>query len=316
MKISYSAPAKIIISGEHSAVYYKPALISAVGFRLTFTVKDGTNKSNDNRVLEVSKKVKIWLKRKNIPYHDKTFDFKVSSQIPRSGGFGSSSALSVAAAATFLEFFTDGKENFRKEEINEVAYECEKIFHGNPSGMDNATSCFGGLIFYRKEFEFLKTASSLPFLIPKKFQNNLFILSTGNRSETTLDLVSNLAERTKQNPAKYKKIYNDIEKTTKKITESIERAELNQFLKLLAKNQSFLTKLGVVSYKTSSFLKDLQSFGFGKISGAGGVKNGSGYALFCTYPDKQKAFEDHLKKEKIEFYRFIQDGEGVRREEN
>jgi len=36
------------------------------------------------------------------------------------------------------------------EEINDVAYEGEKGYHGTPSGIDNTASTFGGLIWFEK----------------------------------------------------------------------------------------------------------------------------------------------------------------------
>ena len=35
-----------------------------------------------------------------------------------------------------------------KNSVNLWAFECERLIHGTPSGIDNTTSCFGGVIGY------------------------------------------------------------------------------------------------------------------------------------------------------------------------
>lgn len=67
--------------------------------------------------------------------------------IPTGSGLGSSSATAVAVVKAISEAY--GK-NLPIERINEIAYECEKLIHGTPSGGDNSASCYGGLIWFRK----------------------------------------------------------------------------------------------------------------------------------------------------------------------
>ena len=117
-----SAPAKLILSGEHSVVYGYPAIASAVGKRLV--------------ALQRGKKIEI------------------ASEIPIGAGMGSSAAYAVATSAIKL-----GGMNLEK--INELAYKMEKKRHGAPSGVDNTICTYGGFLWYRKESENLKTFKTI-----------------------------------------------------------------------------------------------------------------------------------------------------------
>ena len=77
-------------------------------------------------------------------------------------------------------------------------------------------------------------------------------------------------------------------------------------------NQILLEMLGVVSQKAKNLLKNLESFGYGKITGGGGKKEGSGYMLF--YADKIKEFENFCKKKNIIYFKFNQSYHGVKKE--
>ena len=127
MRISYSAPAKVILSGEHAVVYGKPALVSALNLRLRFSLWEEKSRITDKSIRFISETVKTYLNTQKIVYSDKEFDFKIESEIPVGRGLGSSAALSVASAAAFLEFYTG--EQFKKETVNELAFQVEKHFH-------------------------------------------------------------------------------------------------------------------------------------------------------------------------------------------
>ena len=173
--ISYTAPAKVILSGEHAVVYGKPALVSALDLRLKFSltsfVRSYKTGTLPKEIFFIAETVKTYLQKQKIKFEDKSFNFEIISDIPIGRGLGSSAALCVAASASFLEFYIGKK--FSKEEINNVAYKAEKYFHRNASGVDVSASCFGGLIYYRKAVEFLNSISSLNFKIPKKIEENL-----------------------------------------------------------------------------------------------------------------------------------------------
>jgi len=309
--ITFSAPAKVILSGEHSVVYGHPALVASIDKRLYFSLSEKYffNKKEDEKSKEIvkliEKTVVSYLEKNKIAYHQKKYSFKIESEIPVGCGLGSSAAFSVAATACFLKFLTN--KYFPKEEINKLAYQIETYFHQNPSGVDNTASCFGGLIYYRKEFEFLKNTSFLNFKIPKNF--SLYLIDSGRPKEKTKEMVKAVFEKYKKNPSFFENVFFDIEKTTKKMVLAIKEENKALFQEAILDNEIFLEILGVVSSKTKKLLQKLSSFGVGKITGAGGKSNGSGFILF--FAQKEKELISFLQKQKINFLKFAFDDKGV-----
>jgi mevalonate kinase len=309
-QITYCAPAKVILSGEHAVVYGKPALVSTADLRLRFTVTTlmRPHESCTNlTILFISNKVKEYLEKNRIKYKNKHFNVQIESDIPIGRGLGSSAALSVAAVSSFLRFYTE--KEFEKTVINNLAYQVEKHFHKNPSGVDNSASCFGGLIYYRREFEFLKNMAVLNFKIPQKIEEKLFLIDSGQSLESTAQMVESVGKMYNKKPALVEQILNDIEKVTKRMTVAIVKEDINFFQQCLLDNQIFLEMLGVVSMRTKTMLKNLSQYGVGKVTGAGGKIGGSGFLLFIT--NNQSGLERYLKKEKINYYKFHQDDKGL-----
>ncbi|MCX6731248.1 MAG: hypothetical protein NTZ55_05350, partial [Candidatus Roizmanbacteria bacterium] len=126
--IRYSAPGKVILSGEHAVVYGKPALVCAINKRLsiTFTVAHKTIYQDDIfPILEQS--VVDFLTSKKQKIQKNNYTYSIESSIPIGRGLGSSAAYCACISAGLLELFT-GKE-WSKEEVNICAYQMEKYFH-------------------------------------------------------------------------------------------------------------------------------------------------------------------------------------------
>lgn len=299
MKITYSSPAKVILSGEHAVVYGKPALVSTINLRLKFSLWEESVKVNDKNILFISKIVKAYLKNQKVTFFDRLFNFKIESEIPIGRGLGSSAALSVACTAAFLEFYTGQKA--KKETVNHLAFQIEKQFHQNPSGVDNTAACFGGLILYKKQ----AGLNSLDYKIPKKIEERLFLIDSGKPKETTGEMVSFVGTK---NVAKE---LEELENVTKKFKESIKEENIILFTDCLKKNEELLEKLEIVSEKTKKLLLSLSNFGSGKVTGAGGKKTNSGFILF--FADDSEGLKSYLNMNKIIFYKFISDNKGLKK---
>ena len=228
--ITYSAPAKVILSGEHAVIFNKPALALALALRLNFSLLNaGSKRKNNTNIDFISKTVKNYLKsqKKKILSNRDLYQYVIKSSIPIKRGLGSSAALSVAASATFLEYYSG--ETYPNEIVNNLSYKIEKRFHDNPSGVDNSACCFGGLIYFRKEFNFLKNISQLNFIIPKKIEEKLYLIDSGPPLEKTSEMINLVADFYRRHPKKAADIFNDIEKTTRRFVVSIIKEDEHLF---------------------------------------------------------------------------------------
>jgi len=250
-----SAPAKIIIHGEHSVVYNKPALLAALDKRLTASIK----------------------------LNNKNLSLTAKSDIPIGVGLGSSAALSVVSAAVIDKTFN---LNLSKEQINEIAYDLERQFHGSPSGADNTVSTYGGFLWFRKELEYLKL---IKLIDPKELKliPEFVFINTGKPVETTLQMVAQVRKLYNRRPKYTQKILNDQEIQTKKCLTALKTNKPALLKESIRLGQRNLEKLGVVSDKTKMLIRALEMLGASaKISGAGGkLKNSGLLIVYHKNPD-------------------------------
>src|SRR3989344_290210 len=314
MKISYSAPAKVILSGEHSVVYGKPAIAAAFDRRLTFEISHEVSfrphqtreKSHHQKILAIAKIVTDYLTNIKLPFTNYKYLYKIESDIPIGRGLGSSGALACASTAAFYHYYTGKKPT--EEIISKLSYQIEKLANKNDSGLDSTVSTVGGLIFFRKEFEFLKSIFQLPYHIPDNLVQNLILIDSGKPEETTGQIVGSVKVRYRKNPKKIANILNQMELITKQLIISIVSNNEALFSKSILQNQTLLEQLGVVSNPTKILLSELTKWGTGKITGAGGVKKGSGYLLF--YSKNKDEVINYCQKNNLDYLFFKQSNHG------
>ena len=185
MKVTVTAPGKVNIMGDHAIVHGKPSVLTAVNLRLTCTITDDKTgglltiqaTESPEYIQHAVDRVKNHFQIDKLP----VMNIKISSEIPIGYHLGSSAATAVATVGAAMYFL---KKIWNPQLINQLAYEVEKEKHGNPSGGDNTAVTFGGLLWYRKELEFLRSIWQLPFKIPGQL-NNFFLIDTGRSKEST-----------------------------------------------------------------------------------------------------------------------------------
>lgn len=258
--IKFSAPAKIHLLGEHSVVYGKPAILAAINLRISVSIQKGINNLPSYLKL-IEKIVKKRFNLKSIsPYK-----LKIDSQIPIGAGLGSSAALSATYITALLSYL---KIKWDLTLINELSFEAEKIFHGNPSGGDNTTVVYGGLIWYQKGMPF----TPLPFKIHKNIKP-FFLINSGKPVETTRQMIE-IAK------PKIKNILDQQEQLVKELAIALKGGNEKKLIEIIRDGERNLEKIGVVGKKAKEIIRQVEkSGGAAKILGGGGFKDGSGMIL-------------------------------------
>lgn len=140
--------AKIILMGEHSAVYGKPAVVLPISnVQMKVTVKPalsgrtmqskyfiGSISKAPSNLLGTQRLIQTLLRR----FHQTSaaFSMRIESTIPSERGMGSSAATAVAVTRALYNYF---HQTLTHRQLLADSNIEEKITHGNPSGMDAAT---------------------------------------------------------------------------------------------------------------------------------------------------------------------------------
>ena len=298
MTVTISAPGKIHLLGEHMVVYGKPALLAAIDKRLYINIKNQSARQAQDKNSKIKNKEKIIiispekdsLVRKIIEVFKNSYsinklpplEITITSQIPVGCGLGSSAALSSSLIGALMKFV---KNIWNPVQINELSYEVEKFAHGHPSGADNTTVVFGGMVWFRREFDFLKSIWSLPpqnYHIPK-----FFLINSGKPLESTKEMVTQVNRLYNRNKKKIEEVFNDQEKETKRLLVSLKEGNSGDLVSSIRQGERNLEKIEIVSSFAQKIIREIEEKGgAAKVCGAGGKKGRSGI-LLCFHPSFQ-----------------------------
>lgn len=189
MQVIASAPAKVILFGEHFVVYGEPAIVLAIDKRAYAKVEKRNDKrlylrsinldlagyfENGTFIIEKGNPKEARLKFEPLKLAvEKIFDktgektglnIEINSTVPVAAGLGSSASVAAsvtAATAAILEV------RISKEEIFRITYEAERFVHGTPSGVDPAIATFGGALLFQMDtgFKPLEVKIDIPLVV-------------------------------------------------------------------------------------------------------------------------------------------------------
>lgn len=290
---------KVILFNEHFVVYGIPAIVSAIGEYTSAKVRS-IDKPNwiliDNRKatpgykeekLEQQKQsINNILRKMNIDLSKEGIEITLDGTLHCASGIGASAASCVAIARALSQHY---KLNLSDEEINEIAYEGERAYHGTPSGIDNTASTFGGLIWYEKKDPVVIERIRIPNPI------EVVMGDTGKVADTKA-AVAGVRERKEKYPEKYKEIFDRAENIAYLARDALLEEDYKEVGKLMNENHRLLQQIEVSS-KELDFLVKLA-----RDSGALGAKltgGGLGGSIIALTPGKelQEKVANALEKE-------------------
>ena len=293
-----SAPAKVILFGEHFVVYGNPAILASINRRIAVNART----TNENRVIirsdigvageysdagfrsiEGGIEAKVMLDplysatRRVLSTRGKKMgiEIDVTSTVPPGIGLGSSAAACVATVAAVNSLF---QKKPSRQKICAMAIESERIIHRNSSGADCYVSAFGGLIDYSRA-KFKKVQAKGPL--------GLVIASTGVRHSTG-DLVAGVKKFKDRNESLFEDMAVRAAAICTQAQDAMASGKRDRVGELMNENQVILRQLGVSHYKVDDLIDTCARAGAlgSKITGAGG--GGAVIALAGSRQDSAK----------------------------
>lgn len=267
---------KVILFGEHFVVHGVPGIVSAIdsatdaevikahtGLNINDERKGSKGYAEEKKLQQIES---IGRMLKTMELNAKTpLNIWLGGSLPGFSGLGASAASSVAIARAISEEFNLKLSN---EKINQIAYEAEKAYAGNPSGIDNTAATYGGLLWFKKNpAGGPDNVERLRIHMPVE----IVIGSTGKVANTKA-MVEGVAERKKNNPQKYDPLFKQAGNLAFAGRKTLENYDLKKAGEFMNENHRLLQEIGVSS-KELDLLVDLarKQGAFGaKLTGGGG----------------------------------------------
>lgn len=297
--ISATAPAKVILFGEHTVVYGYPAIaapVTGLEARVTITAQPGRS------TLPVIEAPQIGLKTTldHLPSehpialafnlvaealkldHWPALHLRLTSSIPVASGMGSSAATAVALIRALSAFVGHPLPD---PQVCELAFRLEQHHHGTPSGIDNTVITYARPIFFIRDqpIEFL--TFSMPLY--------LIIGDTGMKG-LTREAVAGVRQRREQNPTWYDDRFRAIGELTRRAKRALIEGQIDEVGRWMVENHRLLIEIGVSSPELDRLVQVALSAGAlgAKLSGGGQ----GGIMIALVHPENSSQVEQALRR--------------------
>ncbi len=266
MSVGTSA-GKVILAGEHAVVFGVPALAVGIerGASATSSERHGLHSrliipdwriaiDTSDRESDLARAFGTLLDEVRKYRTLARVDVEARASLPPGGGLGCSAALGVAIARSLVQ---DDKA------VEECAMAWERVFHGNPSGIDAAVCMHGGCVRFVKGQPPLHLTIGAPLFLAVGFSGE---------SSSTRAMVTRVAELRDQQRTLVDDAFARVHSIVDQSADAAQIGNVAALGKLLSENQNVLAALSLSTPAIDRMCDAAESAGAlgSKLTGAGG----------------------------------------------
>jgi hydroxymethylglutaryl-CoA reductase len=251
-----SAAGKVILFGEHAAVYGRHALALPIPEAVTATVSSGGSTLVPPEIKGMVELIKRELEIEG------DYAVRVHSDLPIAMGLGASAAFAVAITRALGN---DLNLDLDDEAVNVVAYKCEELAHGTPSGIDNTIATYSRAILFRRgdtlETEAVELKTSPPIVVACSHTPGL-----------TREQVQGVSDRRERNMEHYDWVFDQIDALSREGANALREGDYDALGDRMNVCHGLLNAIQVSTPELESMVTLARSAGAigAKLTGAGG----------------------------------------------
>lgn len=264
---------KVILLGEHSVVHGRPALAAGLPRGATAEVSASTDGLTRARFVFDTAEVDV-LASQDADHslgralaallatytEPPPMQLTVRLELPAGAGLGASAAMGVAVSAALDQHLGVART---PEERATQTLAWERVFHGNPSGVDNTMAAVGGVAFFTRGQPLEPVRVRRPLV--------LVIGHSGEASETKL-MVGLVAQQLEREPKRIGELFDAIAALVRNGRLAVEAGDLRALGQLMDMNHGLLSALMLSTPRLEDLCHAAREAGAlgAKVTGAGG----------------------------------------------
>ena len=267
-----TAAGKVILLGEHAVVYGRHALALPIPGAVTARVSAvrGTSRISvpdwhlEHPLAQADAPLSQLVARVlgELGLADTGYHIEIASQLPRGMGLGSSAAFAVALVRAFA---AAAGIDVDPERTNAIAFECEHLAHGTPSGVDNTLATFARPMLFRH-------AGELEIRTLEPGQPPPLVIATSSGPGATAAQVAAVRARRTALAAHYDAVFDEMDALAIEGAALLEANDLDRLGRLMNLCHGLLNALEVSTPELEMMVRIARSAGAAgaKLTGAGG----------------------------------------------